>query len=138
VGEAVGDKVHASALQMACSEVAGHSIAMPSAADVTSRVRRREPPSHAAEQSVHALQSLTVHSTHSISEHAALSETEGHAAPPLVAASLTNRDLREVPIKHCALHVVHAPHEVTAQSTGQTGVSEQSATSSVIEHAMPP
>jgi hypothetical protein len=63
-GEAVNDMLHAPTLQVASSEVAGHSIATPSLAEVTSRERMREPPSHAAEQLVHALQPLTEHSRH--------------------------------------------------------------------------
>ena len=73
-----------------------------------------------------------------MAEQATVLESEGHAVPPLSPASLMNRDLCEVPTVHSLLHAVHAPHGVTAQSTGQTGVSEQAPASTVLEHATPP
>ena len=149
MGESVGDIVHVWLLQMASSDVAGHAVATPAPAEVSCRAREWAPPPHAAEQSVHALQELTEQSTHGIVEQAAESDREGHAAPPANSASLTDRDRCELPEVHHASHVVHAPHELTAQSLGHVfsvpmrtvgpvAVAVQESTSVVLEHAMPP
>ena len=149
VGESVGDMVHVWLLQMASSDVAGHAVATPAPAEVSCRAREWAPPPHGAEQSVHALQELTEQSTHGIVEQAAESDREGHAAPPANSASLTDRDRCELPEVHHASHVVHAPHELTAQSLGHVfsvptrpvgpvAVAVQESTSVVLEHAMPP
>jgi hypothetical protein len=149
VGESVGDTMHVWLWQMASSDVAGHAVATPALAEVSCRAREWEPPPHAAEQSVHALQELTEQSTHGIVEQATESDREGHAAPPENPASLTDRDRCEFPTVHHASHVVHAPHVLTAQSLGHVfsvpmrpvgpvAVAVQESTSVVLEHAIPP
>ena len=84
------------------------------------------------------LQSLTEQSTHGMAEQVTLVERGGHAVPPPNAASVTTRDLWDLPTAHCLSQVVHALHDVTAQSTGHTGAIEQEPSSVVLEHATPP
>ena len=87
----VGAEVHASVLHTADSDVAGHGMATPIGVKLTARARECEPLLQAAEQLLQLLHSVMLQSMHAIPEQATLSESGWHAAPPLNAASLTER-----------------------------------------------
>ena len=133
----VGAAVHASVLHSADSDVAGHAMATPIGAEETPRVRQCDPRLQAAEQLLQVLHSLMLQSTHTIPEQATLLDSDGHAAPPPYATSLTERQCSALPDEQNEVQVAHTPHAVTEQSMGH-GNALHARSSVVAGHAMPP
>ena len=100
----------------------GHAAPPFDAGVMMARVRLCEalPDAHAPQ----AVQPDTTHATpsptHPSSLHARLSDTAGHAVPPLLAAVTTARDRDWAPPPQSALQVLHTDHDDTWQSTGPT------------------